>query len=153
KPDLDLDFTFFPPQREPWSGKGQGYRNPSRDTQCPDTPRPGVGRAFSGEQKKWSFEQSTFGPLDKVARFIPRYLCPIKFITMGYDNHKGALQSPIGSGFNASSTATAAIQGIDLHGKWALVTGGSTGIGLETVKTLARAGASVVVPARNMEKA
>lgn len=88
-----------------------------------------------------------------MARFIPRYLCPIKFITMGYDNHKGALQSPIGSGFNASSTATAAIQGIDLHGKWALVTGGSTGIGLETVKTLARAGASVVVPARNMEKA
>jgi NAD(P)-dependent dehydrogenase (short-subunit alcohol dehydrogenase family) len=33
------------------------------------------------------------------------------------------------------------------------VTGGSTGIGLETVKTLAKAGATVIVPARNVRKA
>jgi len=69
------------------------------------------------------------------------------------NNYNGALQNPIGSGFNASSTATEVIKGIDLTGKIAIVTGGYTGIGLETTKTLAAAGATVIVPARSIEKA
>lgn len=72
---------------------------------------------------------------------------------MGQSNYKGALQKPIGSGFNAKSTSTEVINGIDLRGKLAIVTGGNTGIGLETVKTLANAGATVIVPARDIEKA
>lgn len=72
---------------------------------------------------------------------------------MQQNNYHGALQQPIGSGFNASSTAADVIEGIDLKGKIAIVTGGNTGIGLETAKTLARAGATVVVPARDVEKA
>lgn len=72
---------------------------------------------------------------------------------MGQINYNGALQKPIGSGFNAKSTSTEVIKGIDLTGKIAIVTGGNTGIGLETVKTLANAGATVIVPARNVEKA
>lgn len=72
---------------------------------------------------------------------------------MGQTNYNGALQKPIGSGFNAKSTSTEVIKGIDLTGKIAIVTGGSTGIGLETVKTLASAGATVIVPARDIEKA
>jgi len=72
---------------------------------------------------------------------------------MGQANYNGALQKPIGSGFNAKSTSTEVIKGIDLTGKTAIVTGGSTGIGLETVKTLANAGATVILPARNIEKA
>lgn len=72
---------------------------------------------------------------------------------MGQKNYKGALQQPIGSGFNAQSTSTEVIKDIDLSGKIAIVTGGNTGIGLETVKTLANAGATVIVPARNIEKA
>ncbi|PSL23742.1 SDR family NAD(P)-dependent oxidoreductase [Chitinophaga ginsengisoli] len=63
------------------------------------------------------------------------------------------LQKPIGSGFNAASTSTDVIKGIDLTGKIAIVTGGYTGIGLETTKTLAAAGATVIVPARSLEKA
>lgn len=62
-------------------------------------------------------------------------------------------QKPIGSGFNAKSTSTDVIKGISLTGKIALVTGGYTGIGLDTTKTLAAAGATVIVPARSMEKA
>jgi NAD(P)-dependent dehydrogenase (short-subunit alcohol dehydrogenase family) len=72
---------------------------------------------------------------------------------MEQNNYNGALQKPIGSGFNATSTASDVIKGIDLKDKIAIVTGGSTGIGLETVKTLAKAGATVIVPARNVRKA
>lgn len=72
---------------------------------------------------------------------------------MGHNNYQGALQKPIGSGFNAASTTNDVIKGIDLTGKIAIVTGGNTGIGLETVKTLAAAGATVIVPARDVEKA
>jgi len=63
------------------------------------------------------------------------------------------LQQPINSGFTAQSTAQDVINGIDLSGKIAIVTGGSAGIGLETTKTLASAGATVIVPARDLEKA
>jgi NAD(P)-dependent dehydrogenase (short-subunit alcohol dehydrogenase family) len=59
------------------------------------------------------------------------------------------LQKPIGSGFSASSTADDVIKGIDLSGKIAIVTGGHSGIGLETVRTLRSAGARVIVPARD----
>ncbi|MPS72840.1 MAG: SDR family NAD(P)-dependent oxidoreductase [Chryseobacterium sp.] len=69
------------------------------------------------------------------------------------DNYQGALQKPINSGFNAKSTTEEVIKGIDLVGKIAIVTGGNTGIGLKTVKTLSKAGATVVVPARDTEKA
>jgi len=72
---------------------------------------------------------------------------------MKQNNYQGALQKPIGSGFNATSTASDVIKGIDLTGKIAIVTGGNTGIGLETTKTLAAAGATVIVPARDIEKA
>lgn len=72
---------------------------------------------------------------------------------MEKNNYQGALQHPIGSGFNAKSTATDVIKGIELTGKIAIVTGGNTGIGLETVRVLAAAGATVIVPARDMEKA
>ena len=60
-------------------------------------------------------------------------------------------QQPIGSGFNARSTAAEVIAGIDLTGKTAVVTGGYSGIGLETTRALAGAGARVVVPARRPE--
>ena len=72
---------------------------------------------------------------------------------MEKNNYEGALQYPLGSGFNASSTATDVIKGVDLMGKIAIVTGGNAGIGLETTKVLAAAGATVIVPARDVEKA
>jgi NAD(P)-dependent dehydrogenase (short-subunit alcohol dehydrogenase family) len=72
---------------------------------------------------------------------------------MEQTNYAGALQTPINSGFSATSTTEDVIKGIDLTGKIAIVTGGGTGIGLETVKTLSNAGATVIVPARDVEKA
>ncbi|MCF0065320.1 SDR family NAD(P)-dependent oxidoreductase [Dyadobacter chenwenxiniae] len=72
---------------------------------------------------------------------------------MKQNNYNGALQQPVGSGFNATSTASDVMEGIDLTGKIAIVTGGYTGIGLETTKTLVEAGATVVVPARSIDKA
>jgi NAD(P)-dependent dehydrogenase (short-subunit alcohol dehydrogenase family) len=72
---------------------------------------------------------------------------------MEQNNYQGALQKPISSGFNATSTAADVIKDIDLTGKIVIVTGGNAGIGLETTKVLAAAGATVIVPARDIEKA
>src|SRR4051794_4294503 len=57
-------------------------------------------------------------------------------------------QQPIGSGFGARSTALEVVDGIDLTGRLAIVTGGYSGIGTETTRALVGAGAHVVVPAR-----
>jgi NAD(P)-dependent dehydrogenase (short-subunit alcohol dehydrogenase family) len=63
------------------------------------------------------------------------------------------VQQPLHSGFDAASTAEDVIKGIDLTGKVAVVTGGYSGIGLETARVLRAAGAEVVVPARDAERA
>lgn len=62
-------------------------------------------------------------------------------------------QHPIGSGFGAKSTADDVLDGHDLTGRRALVTGGYSGIGIEMVRALVRSGAEVVVPARRPEAA
>ncbi|WKK23475.1 SDR family NAD(P)-dependent oxidoreductase [Streptomyces olivoreticuli] len=62
-------------------------------------------------------------------------------------------QQRIGTGFGAHSTADEVLAGIDLSGGTALVTGGYSGLGLETTRALARAGARVVVPARRPDTA
>lgn len=62
-------------------------------------------------------------------------------------------QKPLGSPFGHESTAAEVIKGTDLTGKYAVVTGGYSGLGLETVRALVSAGASVMVPARRPEHA
>jgi NAD(P)-dependent dehydrogenase (short-subunit alcohol dehydrogenase family) len=62
-------------------------------------------------------------------------------------------QHKIGSGFGPGSTATEVLAGIDLTGKLAIVTGGYSGIGIETTRALTAAGAHVVVPARRPDVA
>jgi len=58
-------------------------------------------------------------------------------------------QAPIKSGFGPRTTANEVIEGQDLSGKTAIVTGGHSGLGLETTRALANAGARVIVAARN----
>ncbi|GIG70269.1 SDR family NAD(P)-dependent oxidoreductase [Phytomonospora endophytica] len=62
-------------------------------------------------------------------------------------------QHKLGSGFDRSSTAAEVLAGVDLSGKLAVVTGGYSGLGLETTRALTNAGAHVVVPARRPETA
>lgn len=62
-------------------------------------------------------------------------------------------QQPLGSPFSASSTAEDVMAGLDLTGATAVVTGGSSGLGLETTRSLAAAGARVIVPARRPDLA
>ena len=62
-------------------------------------------------------------------------------------------QRPIGSGFGPDTTAAELLDGIDLTGKLAVVTGGYSGLGLETTRALVGAGAEVVVPARRPQAA
>lgn len=62
-------------------------------------------------------------------------------------------QRPLGSGFDATSTAADVLAGVDLTGRTALVTGGYAGIGLEIVRALVWAGAHVLAPARRPDEA
>lgn len=62
-------------------------------------------------------------------------------------------QKPLHSGFHNKSTAAEVLHGIDLTGKVAIVTGGYSGIGLETARGLAGKGAKVIVPVRSPAKA
>lgn len=62
-------------------------------------------------------------------------------------------QKPINSGFGANSEPSEILNGIDLSGKTVMVTGGYSGIGLETSRALASVGAKVIVPARRVDVA
>ena len=60
-------------------------------------------------------------------------------------------QKPTGSNFGAKSEPSEVLAGIELHGKIAIVTGGYSGIGLETTRALTNCGARVIVPARRKD--
>jgi len=62
-------------------------------------------------------------------------------------------QKAIGSGFSARSTAADVVRGRDLFGQVAIVTGAYSGIGIETARALAHAGARIIAPARSRERA
>ena len=62
-------------------------------------------------------------------------------------------QKPIDSGFHAKSNSNDIVQNIDLVGKKAIITGGYSGIGLETTKSLVDVGAEVFIPAKRTDEA
>lgn len=64
-----------------------------------------------------------------------------------------ATQIPIRSVFGSTTTAEEVLEGHDLSRVTAIVTGGHSGLGLETTRALARAGAHVVVAARDLKAA
>ena len=63
------------------------------------------------------------------------------------------LQQPLGSGFNSKTNANEITSDIDLYGKTAIVTGGYSGIGIETTRELITAGANVIIPAKRKDVA
>ncbi len=60
-------------------------------------------------------------------------------------------QKPIASPFGHGTQALEVVRGIDLTGKTAIVTGGSSGLGIETARALAQAGARVILPVRTRQ--
>ena len=63
------------------------------------------------------------------------------------------LQKPLDSGFNSKTYADEITKDIDLTGKIAIVTGGYSGIGIETTRALINSGAEVIIPAKRSEVA
>ena len=62
-------------------------------------------------------------------------------------------QTPTRSGFHSKTNANEITNGIDLNEKIAIVTGGYSGIGLETTRELVATGAKVIIPAKRTEVA
>ena len=56
-------------------------------------------------------------------------------------------------GLGSQTTAEEIVSGIDIRGKVIVITGGHSGIGLETTRVLSNAGAFIFVGARNIQKA
>ena len=63
------------------------------------------------------------------------------------------MNTAIKTRFGFTSTAEQVIEGVDLAGKRSIVTGGASGIGIETVRALAKAGAEVVMAVRRPDLA
>jgi NAD(P)-dependent dehydrogenase (short-subunit alcohol dehydrogenase family) len=63
------------------------------------------------------------------------------------DSDQDLLSTP----FGVETTALEVVEGVDLSGKRAVVTGGASGIGVETVRALAQAGAAVTIAARKVD--
>ncbi|MBM0258592.1 SDR family NAD(P)-dependent oxidoreductase [Micromonospora sp. 4G55] len=59
--------------------------------------------------------------------------------------------TPVSTPFSRESTAMEVVRGIDLTGRRAVVTGGASGIGVETARALAAAGAEVTLAVRNLD--
>ena len=62
-------------------------------------------------------------------------------------------QIPVNSPFHRKSTGQEVLAELNLSGKTAIVTGGYSGIGLETSKALASKGVKVIIPVRSTQKA
>src|SRR5258708_10530718 len=60
------------------------------------------------------------------------------------------MTSLITTPFTAESTAAEVVDGVDLAGRRVIVTGGASGIGIETARALAGAGAEVTLAVRNI---
>jgi len=60
-------------------------------------------------------------------------------------------QKPVNSGFEAKSEPHQILDGIELNNKTAIVTGGYSGIGLETTRALKEAGIRVIAPVRRTD--
>ena len=63
-----------------------------------------------------------------------------------------ALQAPLENRFHQFTDASEVMQGIDLAGQTAIVTGGNSGVGFGVAQALVQAGARVVLPTRSREK-
>jgi NAD(P)-dependent dehydrogenase (short-subunit alcohol dehydrogenase family) len=64
---------------------------------------------------------------------------------------KERIMAPITTPFRRHSTAAEVVKGIDLSGKRAIVTGATSGIGIEIARALARTGAEVTLAVRNVD--
>ena len=62
-------------------------------------------------------------------------------------------QTPIDTGIGRKPEAADVMEDVDFSGKTAVVTGGYSGIGIETVRALTNAGATVLVPSRDVDRA
>src|SRR5262249_58842138 len=72
-------------------------------------------------------------------------------LRLAHHNRTGTMTTRLTTPFGAQTTAAEVLKGVDLTGQRAIVTGGASGIGVETARALANAGARVTIAVRNLE--
>jgi NAD(P)-dependent dehydrogenase (short-subunit alcohol dehydrogenase family) len=77
-------------------------------------------------------------------------VCEARGVCCAPSTLEQTMTEPITSAFHARSTALDVVAGLDLKGQRAIVTGGAGGLGLETSRALAVAGAEVTLAVRTL---
>jgi NAD(P)-dependent dehydrogenase (short-subunit alcohol dehydrogenase family) len=65
---------------------------------------------------------------------------------------KGEVDMTSRDNYGATTTTDEVLDGIDLSGKLVVITGGASGLGMETARAMAANGAHIVIPARDMAR-
>lgn len=90
------------------------------------------------------------GPMIMAAPKSKTHLSPEKANFMTDSIRSAVAQAPVNSRFGAASTIEEVLGDTDLKGRTAVITGGASGLGLETTRAFAARGAKVIVGARKV---
>src|SRR5919108_813003 len=116
---------------------------------CKQGSSPREGRAPSAAWRR-GHRRAACSPGPTPKALTPSLVSPGAALFAAGGVHNGRM-TRVTTPFGFHSTTAEVIGGIDLSGKRAIVTGASSGIGAETARTLAGAGADVTLAVRNTE--